>query len=288
MSTADGETFFPRIGSKWIDAKHGVSRKALETQVGDGVGWLKLYVSFALPGRVLQLQSVKSNFVRIYKDEHGKVFLQQDLDHAPVGEEEVSGRRVFMTMCDGVLLAWEEMKRSVCESSLRYDCVKGWWQTPEGCVKEVCEDIRGLALYHIIYGEGGESRELWVDGESGFTYRHRPVLRKRGFVELLYDGDVVYVLNISEERFMPYRNWEIRADGSICVIGNKLYLGEEKDGCSYRIKRRSDDFRMFVVEKRSSNSGGNKIGFDEFMIINEAGKGLEIRMIAKNIVFEKH
>ena len=193
-----------------------------------------------------------------------------------------------MTMCDGVLLAWEEMKRSVCESSLRYDCVKGWWQTPEGCVKEVCEDIRGLALYHIIYRENGECRELWVDGESGFTYRHRPVLRKRGFVELLYDGEVVYVLNICEERFMPYRNWEIRADGSICVIGNKLYLGEEKDGCSYRIKRRSDDFRMFVVEKRSSNSGGNKIGFDEFMIINEAGKGLEIRMIAKNIVFEKH
>ena len=288
MSTADGETFFPRIGSKWIDAKHGVSRKALETQVGDGVGWLKLYVSFALPGRVLQLQSVKSNFVRIYKDEHGKVFLQQDLDHAPVGEEEAGGRRVFMTMCDGVLLAWEEMKRSVCESSLRYDCVKGWWQTPEGCVKEVCEDIRGLALYHIIYREGGESRELWVDGESGFTYRHRPVLRKRGFVELLYDGEVVYVLNIREERFMPYRNWEIRADGRICTIGNKLYLGEEKDGRSYRIKRRSDDFRMFVVEKRASNGGGNKIGFDEFMIINEAGKGLEIRMIAKNIVFEKH
>ena len=79
--------------------------------------------------------------------------------------------------------------------------------------------------------------------------------------------------------FMPYRNWEIRADGSICVIGNKLYLGEEKDGCSYRIKRRSDDFRMFVVEKRSSNSGGNKIGFDEFMIINEAGKGLEIKTL---------
>ena len=288
MSTADGETFFPRISSKWIDAKHGINRKALETQVGDGVGWLKLYVSFAMPERVLQLQSVKSNLVRIYKDEWGKVFLQQDLDHTPVSEEEVGGRKVFMASCDGELVAWEVLKRGICESSLKYDDVKGWWQMPEGCVKEVCEGLPGLSLYHIVYRENGECRELWVDGESGFTYRHRPVLRKRGFVELLYDGDVVYVLNICEERFMPYRNWEIRADGSICVIGNKLYLGEEKDGCSYRIKRRSDDFRMFVVEKRSSNSGGNKIGFDEFMIINEAGKGLEIRMIAKNIVFEKH
>ena len=279
MSTADGETFFPRISSKWIDAKHGINRKALETQLGDGVGWLKLYVSFAMPERVLQLQSVKSNLVRIYKDEWGKVFLQQDLDHAPVSEEEVGGRKVFMASCDGELMAWEVLKRGICESSLKYDDVKGWWQMPEGCVKEVCEGLPGLSLYHIIYRENGECRELWVDGESGFTYRHRPVLRKRGFVELLYDGEVVYVLNIREERFMPYRNWEIRADGRICTIGNKLYLGEEKDGCSYRIKRRSDDFRMFVVEKRASNGGGNKIGFDEFMIINEAGKSLEIKTL---------
>ena len=114
-------------------------------------------------------------------------------------------------------------------------------------------------------------KELWVDETSGFTYRHRPVLRKRGFVELLYDGDVVYILNIREERFMPYRNWEIRADNRICTIGNKLYFCEEKDVRSYRIKKRSDDFRMFVVEER--------IEFDEFIIINEAGKKLEIKTL---------
>ncbi|MGM9759671.1 MAG: DEAD/DEAH box helicase, partial [Parabacteroides sp.] len=38
LATADGETFFPRIRSKWIDAKHGINRKALETQVGEGIG----------------------------------------------------------------------------------------------------------------------------------------------------------------------------------------------------------------------------------------------------------
>lgn len=37
-------------------------------------------------------------------------------------------------------------------------------------------------------------------------------MRKRGFVELLCDGEVVYIQNIRDERFMPYRNWEIRAD----------------------------------------------------------------------------
>ena len=96
---------------------------------------------------------------------------------------------------------------------------------------------------------------------------------------MLYDGDVVYILNIREERFMPYRNWEIRADERICAIGNKLYFSDQKDESSYRIKRRSDDFRMFVVEERYSNHNTNTIEFDEFIIINEAGKKLEIKMM---------
>ena len=244
MSTADGDTFFPRISSKWIDAKHGISRKALETQVGDGIGWMKLYISFAMPDKVLQLQAVKPNLARIYKDEQGKVFLQQDPDHAPICEEEAGGRKAFMTLCDKEQKAWEETKKSIRKSSLKYDAKKGWWQLPEGSI-----------------------------------YRHRPVLRKRGFVELLYDGDVVYILNIREERFMPYRNWEIRADERICAIGNKLYFCEEKDMGSYRIKKRSDDFRMFVVEERYPNHNPNTIEFDEFIIINEAGKKLELKTL---------
>ena len=100
LSTADGDTFFPRISSKWMDAKHGISRKALEIQVGEGIGWMKLYISFTMPDKVLQLQAVKPNQMRIYKDEQEKVYLQQDPDHAPVSEEEAGGRNAFMTLCD--------------------------------------------------------------------------------------------------------------------------------------------------------------------------------------------
>ena len=285
MSTADGDTFFPRISSKWIDAKHGISRKALETQVGDGIGWMKLYISFAMPDKVLQLQAVKANLARIYKDEQGKVFLQQDPDHAPVGEDEAGGWKVFMTLCDKEQKAWEEMKKSLCKSSLNYDVQKKRWQLPEGSIKEACDGLKSSSLYHIVCKENGNelsshgenSKEFWVDRASGFTYRHRPVLRKRGFVELLLDGDVVYILNIWEERFMPYRNWEIRADERICTIGNKLYLNEEKDASSYRIKKRSDDFRMFVVEDRYTNDNPDTRAYDEFILINEAGKKLEIK-----------
>ena len=121
MSTADGDTFFPRIRSKWLDAKHGICRKALETQVGDGIGWMKLYISFAMPEKVLQLQAVKPNLARTYKDEQGKVFLQQDPDHAPVSEEEAGGRKTFMTLCDKEQKAWEETKKSIRKSTLKYD-----------------------------------------------------------------------------------------------------------------------------------------------------------------------
>ena len=279
LSTADGDTFFPRINSKWIDAKHGISRKALETQVGDGIGWMKLYISFAMPDKVLQLQAVKPNLARIYKDEQGKVFLQQDPDHAPVCEEEAGGRKTFMTLCDKEQKAWEETKKSIRKSTLKYDYIKKWWKLPEGSIKELYDEKRSPNLYHIIYKENGQSKEFWVDRASGFTYRHRPVLRKRGFVELLYDGDVVYILNIHEERFMPYRNWEIRADERICTIGNKLYFSEQRDASSYRIKKRSDDFRMFVVEERYPNHNPNTIEFDEFIIINEAGRKLEIKTL---------
>ncbi|MCI5506767.1 MAG: DEAD/DEAH box helicase [Prevotella sp.] len=292
LSTADGDTFFPRISSKWIDAKHGISRKALETQVGggrrsQGIGWMKLYISFAMPDKVLQLQAVKPNQMRIYKDEQGKVYLQQDPDHAPVSEEEAGGRKAFMALCDKQQKAWEEMKKSIRKSSLKYDTRKRWWQLPEGSIREQYDEKRNPNLYHIIYKENGDellshgekNKEFWVDSTSGFTYRHRPVLCKRGFVELLYDGDVVYILNIHEERFTPYRNWEIRADNRICTIGNKLYFNEEKDARSYRIKKRSDDFRMFVVEERYPNYNPNTIEFDEFIIINEAGKKLEIKAL---------
>ena len=231
MSTADGETFFPRICSKWIDAKHGINRKALETQVGDGIGWMKRYVSLAMPDKVLQLQAVKQKYMRIYKDEQGVVFVQQDLGHAPVSEAEAGGRKTFMALCSRERQAWEEMVTSIGRCTLKWDDKKGWWEIPEG------------------------------------------LLRKRGFVELLQDGDVVYVLNIREERFMPYHNWEIRADERICTIGNKLYFCKEKDEMGYRIKKRSDDFRMFVVEERCRN---DNMTCNEWMIINETGRELEI------------
>ena len=79
---------------------------------------MKLYISFAMPDRVLRLQSVSPNQARTYKDEHGTVSLQQDLDHTPVSEQEAGGRKRFMNMCDKQQQAWEEMKRGIRMNTL--------------------------------------------------------------------------------------------------------------------------------------------------------------------------
>lgn len=94
---------------------------------------MRLYVSFAKPDKVLQLLTVEPDLARTYKDEKGELFLQQDLDHAPLSEEETGGKKVFMTLCDREKQAWEEMKKNIRKSALKYDEKKKWWQLPEGC-----------------------------------------------------------------------------------------------------------------------------------------------------------
>ncbi|MGN0205977.1 MAG: DEAD/DEAH box helicase [Muribaculaceae bacterium] len=263
MSTADGDTFFPRLKSRWLDSRHGINRKALETQVGDGVGWMKLYISAAMPGKVLQLQAVKPNRARIYNDEQGALFLQQDLDHTPVIATAAGGIQPFMAMCDRRIKVWQSTVKNISKRILK---------------PEYLSQLRNSAgidvgFHKTLLRLQGESREIWVDLSSGFYFLHQPKIAKRGFVELIFDGDIVFIRNIREERFIPHRNCEIRADDRICVIGNKLYFSTSKDTGSFRIKKRSDDFRLFIVEGYPAD---NSPKTSEFIIINNPNTPLEI------------
>ena len=236
MMTDDGLAFYPRIRSKWVDEKSAINRKALETQVGDGFGWMKKYVSLCEPDKVYELQEVMANGMRIYKDENGKTFFQQDLDCPLVSKEEAGGKKAFMELCDKRL---EEWKAKVLE------------RRREGFIN--------------------------INGKTEFKYELRPVVRNRGFVKLVYDGDLVYITNIYEERFIAYHNWEIRADDGICTIGNKLYLRSNKDGRALRIRKRSGDFQMFVVNEPVEGGYGKKptLYDGQMMIINKYGKEVE-------------
>lgn len=234
MMTDDGLTFYPRIRSKWVDGKSGINRKALETQVGDGFGWMRRYVSLRDPDKVYELHEVKSNGMRVYKDEADRTYFQQDLDSPLVSKEEAGGMKAFMEMCDERLEEWK---------------------------KKVWKRRR--------------------DGSTEPLYEEEPIVRYRGFVKLLYDGDLVYIMNIHEERCIAYHNWEIRADDGICTIGNKLYLRSDKDGKALWIRKRSGDFQMFVVnEPMVEDYRKEPLPLDaQMLIINKYGKEVEVKQI---------
>ena len=271
MMTDDGLTFYPRIRSKWVDGKSGINRKALETHVGDGFGWMKRYVSLREPDKVYELQEVMAGGMRVYKDEKGKTFFQQDLDSPLVSKEEAGDKKAFMVLCEA---RKEEWKAKVWESRrncfVHVDATTGAWCLDGGQAEKDGE------FYRIV------DRECWFDGNTGFIYHHRPVVRYRGFVKLVYDDDMVYIMNILEERFIAYHNWEIRADDGICTIGNKLYFKSDKDGKALWIRKRSGDFQMFVVDEPMMVEDSCKrplIVDAQIMIINKYGKDIEMKHI---------
>ena len=284
MMTDDGLTFYPRIRSKWEDGKSGINRKALETQVGDGFGWMKRYVSLHEPDKVFELQEVMDNGMRVYKDEKGKTYFQQDLDSPLVGKEEAGGKEAFMALCDKRLEEWKTKVRERRRNGfLHIDVTTGEW----GLYGQRAE--KDGEFYRIVASrphDGGspqsKERERWFDGNTGFIYEHRPIVRYRGFVKLVYDGELVYIMNIREERFIAYHNWEIRADDGICTIGNKLYLKSNKDGKALWIRKRSGDFQVFVVDEPMMVDDYEKrplITDAQMMIINKYGKEIEKKRI---------
>ena len=267
MVTADSETYYPRIRSQWIDANYGINVKALETQTGDGLSWKMLYVSLSSPDKVYKLQEVMYNDMRIYKDEAGRAYFQLDLDHPLVSETEAGGKQVFMEYCDKQKEAWLAAVENVKHRFIDKAFTTNEWQREHKAVVE-----KDGEFYHVICEEQGERKEVWADKQTGFYFLHKPIIERRGFVELLHDGDMVFVRNIYHERYIPYRNWEIKADERLCAIGNRLYKREKPNAEGYRIVKRSSDFVMFVVQ------GNNPKIYDlTYTIINKIGREVEMK-----------
>lgn len=267
MVTADSETFFPRIRSKWIDADHGINVKALETQTGDGLSWKMLYVSLSNPEKVYKLQEVMNNDMRIYMDEAGETYFQQDLDHPLVSENVAGERQAFSDFCDRRREEWLMAVEKVKYHFIDKDFTTSEWQKEHKATVE-----KDGEFYRVSFEEQGERKEVWADKESGFYFLHKPETRRRGFVELLHDGDMVFVRNIFHERYIPYRNWEIKADGRLCAIGNRLYRREKANAEGYRIVRRSSDFMMFVVQGNTPKTNSLT-----YTVVNRMGMDVEIR-----------
>ena len=90
-----------------------------------------------------------------------------------------------------------------------------------------------------------EEREEDLEKLKKSCHDTRPVLFRRGYLNILREGDWCYVRNIPGLRNRPLRQWEIVADDNLCVIKNTYLIEKSEPDQWYKICRRTDDFSYF-------------------------------------------
>ena len=273
LATEDDVNFYPRIGSPWLNRQTAVNRKVLESQPFRGICWQRLYVPFDRPDEVFRLLEVKPNQVRLYEDAAGRRYVQEDLDSRLVALKDIGDLEGFLRRCDEVAERDAEARR---RKYLRKVMIPGSVLTGEGFPEGAVLTPLDGELCRVDYVDDGRPAVFWVDLLTGYKHLQQPVLFSRGLVSLLREGDRVYVRNIRAEAGVPYRNWEVRCDGRLCTVADSLYVAGELDRVPYRIRKRSEDFRMFVVEVPGWQADLSKVGRG-LMFINQPDRPLEVR-----------
>ena len=92
-----------------------------------------------------------------------------------------------------------------------------------------------------------EERKESLEKLKNACHDTRPVLFRRGYLNILKEGDWCYVRNIPRLMNRPLRQWEIVADDNICVINNTYLIEKSETDQWYKICRRTDDFTYFSV-----------------------------------------
>ena len=219
-----------------------MSRKVLETQPYRGITWQRLYILFDCPDRVFRLLEVKPNRVRLYEDERGSQYVQRDLHE----------RWKVMEPGEGI-------PTGVFPPQAVFTLLEG-------------------GLCRVSYVEKGCPQVRWVDMETGYRHEQCPYVFERAFLRLLREGNWVFVRNIREEAGGPYRNWQVRCDREFCTVGDSFYFADRLNGAPYRIKKRSEDFRMFVLEAECLAKDYYQ-ATDDFMVINLPDQPLELTAV---------
>ena len=245
--TEDGKRLFPRICSPIINEHSWLTVKTLEMQVGSGLAWKQRFIPWNEPGKVYRLaDELRNSGLRLYQDDEGRSYVQAGGDQ-PLrmvsNQSEVDGCYAqWMRTNQEWLDAWRAVGVRRMNLLAYTDAER------ERCF-EVVTDL-GDGLYYIRRRVGllreGEAREFWLDSMTKTIHYVKPQKLERGFVRLLREGDVFFVRNIRCMAGVPLRGWQVRADGNICVIDDRLFL-KDRPRNSYRVLRRSDDFSYFLV-----------------------------------------
>ena len=244
--TEDGKKLYPRIQSKYIDEKIYLTVKTLELQVGTGLSWKHRFIPWDEPNKMYMCQERKDRS-RLYVDDDGRYFAQENIGSQLVEVNSPEGLAEFAEKdkqerendaealknayphyefypVDKVKFPMQIRRNTKCENKIRIE-KDGIWHVEDD-------------WYHESY---------WVDPITHRKHYTRPVLFKRGYLNILKEGDWCYVRNIPGLRNRPLRQWEIVADDNICVINNKYLIEKSEPDQWYKICRRTDDFTYFSV-----------------------------------------
>ena len=107
------------------------------------------------------------------------------------------------------------------------------------------EGLAELAELAEFAQKDKEEREEDLEKLKKSCHDTRPVLFRRGYLNILKEGDWCFVRNIPGLRNRPLRQWEIVADDNLCVIKNTYLIEKSEPDQWYKICRRTDDFSYF-------------------------------------------
>lgn len=109
------------------------------------------------------------------------------------------------------------------------------------------EELAELAELAEFAQKDKEEREKDLEKLKKSCHDTRSVLFRRGYLDILKEGDWCFVRNIPGLRNRPLRQWEIVADDNLCVIKNTYLIEKSEPDQWYKICRRTDDFSYFSV-----------------------------------------
>ena len=244
FSTEDGKKLYPRILSKYIDEKTYLTVKTLELQVGTGLSWKHRFIPWDEPNKVYLYKEGEGNS-RLYIDENEQYYVQKNIGSQL---EKVDSREELAGVAQRDKEERKESLEKLKNSYKHYEYypvdnlypVKKYLGTAKDTIT-----IEKDGIWHVEDAQVNES--YWVDPVTYRKHYTRPVLFKRGYLNILREGDWCYVRNIPGLRNRPLRQWEIVADDNLCVINNKYLIEKSEPDQWYKICRRTDDFTYFSV-----------------------------------------
>ena len=242
--TEDGKKLYPRIQSKYIDEKTYLTVKTLELQVGTGLSWKHRFIPWHEPNKVYLYKEGEGN-TRLYIDEYEQYYVQKNIGSQL---EKVDSREALAEFAKRDKEERKESLEKLKNSYKHYEYypVDNLYPIKKhlGTAKDKIT-IEKDGIWHVEDAQVNES--YWVDPVTYRKHYTRPVLFKRGYLNILREDDWCYVRNIPGLRDRPLRQWEIVADDNICVINNKYLIEKSETDQWYKICRRTDDFSYFSV-----------------------------------------